>query len=395
MKIEFLRLKNFKAFKNVEIQDLPKMCIFVGANGTGKSTLLRVFDFLKDALTEDINVALTKFGGSRRFQEVRSRNTDGSIEIELKFREKENAPLITYLLAINEEDGHPVVEREVLKYRRGSKGQPWKFLDFTRGVGEAVTNEPDKVKEEKDLKREEQTLKSPDILAVKGLAQFKKFPAAMALGELISNWHISDFHIQRARPEQEAGYAEHLSKEGENLSLVTEYLFKRHKTVFDQIIEKLKKRVPGITKVDVKTTEEGRVLLRFQDGAFEYPFLARHVSDGTIKMFAYLVLLHDPKPHPLLCVEEPENQLYPELLLELAEEFREYASRGGQVFISTHSPDFLNAAELDEVFWLVKIKGYTEVRRASKDEQIKKYMSEGDQMGYLWKQGFFEGVDTK
>lgn len=395
MKIEFLRLKNFKAFKNVEIQDLPKMCIFVGANGTGKSTLLRVFDFLKDALTEDINVALTKFGGSRGFQEVRSRNTDGSIEIELKFREKENAPLITYLLAINEEDGHPVVEREVLKYRRGSKGQPWKFLDFTRGVGEAVTNEPDKVKEEKDLKREEQTLKSPDILAVKGLAQFKKFPAAMALGELISNWHISDFHIQRARPEQEAGYAEHLSKEGENLSLVTEYLFKRHKTVFDQIIEKLKKRVPGITKVDVKTTEEGRVLLRFQDGAFEDPFLARHVSDGTIKMFAYLVLLHDPKPHPLLCVEEPENQLYPELLLELAEEFREYASRGGQVFISTHSPDFLNAAELDEVFWLVKNKGYTEVRRASKDEQIKKYMSEGDQMGYLWKQGFFEGVDTK
>lgn len=395
MQIESLRLKHFRAFKDIAISGLPKMCIFVGANGTGKSTLLRVFDFLKYALTEDINVALTKFGGSRGFQEVRSRNADGPIEIELKFREKESGPLITYFLSIGEENGDPFVEREILKYRRGSKGQPWKFLDFSKGQGMAVTNEPEKVEVEKDLQREEQTLKSPGILAVKGLAQFKKFPAAMALGELISNWHISDFHIQRARPEQEAGYAEHLSKEGENLSLVTEYLFRRHKAVFDQIIEKLKKRVPGITKVDVKTTEEGRVLLRFQDGAFEDPFLARHVSDGTIKMFAYLVLLHDPKPHPLLCVEEPENQLYPKLLPELAEEFREYASRGGQVFISTHSPDFLNAAKLDEVFWLVKNKGYTEVRRASKDEQIKKYMSEGDQMGYLWKQGFFEGADTK
>jgi predicted ATPase len=288
-----------------------------------------------------------------------------------------------------------VIDREVLKYRRGSKGQPWHFLDFSRGSGSAVTNEPDKVSDETQLRREDHTLKAPEILAVKGLAQFERFPASKALGDLIENWHISDFHIQRARPEQEAGYAEHLSKEGENLSLVTEYLYKRHRPIFDRIIEKLKRRVPGISNVDAKTTEEGRVLLRFQDGAFEDPFLARHVSDGTIKMFAYLVLLFDPKPHPLLCVEEPENQLYPKLLAELAEEFRDYASRGGQVFVSTHSPDFLNAAQLDEVFWLVKDKGYTMVKRAREDKQISAYMADGDQMGYLWKQGFFEGAHPK
>lgn len=395
MKIETISLKNFKAFKNVHIRNIPKMCVFVGANGTGKSTLFSVFGFLKDALTENVHVALTKLGGSRGFQEVKSRDSNGPIEIELKFREKEDGPLVTYTLAINEKNGYPIVEREVLKYRRGSKGQPWKFLDFKNGEGKAVTNEPDQVKDEKELEREDQVLKSSDTLAVKGLAQFKKFPAAMALGELISNWHISDFHIQRARPEQEAGYAEHLSKEGENLSLVTEYLYKRHGKIFKEITKKLKKRVPGITKVDAKTTEEGRVLLRFQDGAFQDPFLARHVSDGTIKMFAYLILLYDPKPHPLLCVEEPENQLYPKLLWELAEEFREYASRGGQVFISTHSPDFLNAAQLEEVFWLVKESGYTSIRRASEDRQIKAYMQDGDKMGFLWKQGFFEGADPK
>ena len=395
MKIEAIRLKNFRAFKDVEIRNMPKMCVFIGANGTGKSTLFNVFSFLKDAMTEDVHVALAKLGGSRGFQEVRSRNTEGPIEIELKFRGETAGPLITYSLSINEKNGASVVEREVLKYRRGSKGQPWHFLDFRNGEGEAVTNEPDKVTAEEDLKRESQTLKSPDTLAVKGLAQFKKFPAAMELGDLISNWHLSDFHVQRARPEQEAGYAEHLSREGDNLSLVTEYLFKRHPETFDKIIAKLKARVPGISRVDAKTTEEGRVLLRFQDGAFEDPFLARYVSDGTIKMFAYLVLLHDPKAHPLLCVEEPENQLYPKLLLELAEEFREYAERGGQVFVSTHSPDFLNAVQTEEAFWLVKSKGYTEIKRASEDEQIRKYMEDGDQLGYLWKQGFFEGADPK
>jgi len=393
MHIETIRLKNFRAFRDIEMRGIPKMSIIVGANGTGKSTLFSVFGFLKDALNENVRVALTKLGGSRGFKEVRSRDSHGPIEIEIKFRETASDPRVTYLLSINEIDGQPVVEREILKYRRGSKGLPWHFLDFTNGEGYAVTNEPDTVSEETELKREKQTLKSPDTLAIKGLAQFKKFPAAVALGDLIGNWHISDFHIQRARPEQEAGYAEHLSKEGENLSLVMEYLYTQHRPIFDKVIDKLKKRVPGITKVDAKTTEEGRVLLRFQDGAFEDPFLARYVSDGTIKMFAYLVLLHDPKPHPLLCIEEPENQLYPKLLYELTEEFREYTNRGGQVFISTHSPDLLNAAKVDEVFWLIKDKGYTLINRASEDEQIKAYMDDGDQMGYLWKQGFFKGAD--
>lgn len=180
------------------------------------------------------------------------------------------------------------------------------------------------------LVRERQVLKRPDILAIKGLSQFERFPAVVALGNLIENWHLSDFHISRARPEQEAGYAEHLSREGDNLSLVVEYLYNNHRDVFDRILERLRARVPGITSVDAKTTEEGRVLLRFQDGAFEDPFLARFVSDGTIKMLAYLVLLHDPTPHPLLCVEEPENQLYPSLLWDLAEEFRAYAVQGGR-----------------------------------------------------------------
>ncbi|MBE0584990.1 MAG: AAA family ATPase [Desulfofustis sp.] len=395
MKIESIRLKNFKSFRDAELAELPNFCVIVGANGTGKSTIFQVFGFLRDAMTSNVNVALAKLGGSRGFREVRSRNSKGPIEIELKFRAGKESPLTTYFLQINEKHGKAVVEREILKYRRGSSGQPWHFLDFSRGKGTAVTNELETVKDVKELNREEQPLKSPDILAIKGLAQFERFPAVMALGNLIENWHISDFHISKARPEQEAGYAEHLSREGENLSLVIEYLYNNKKETFDKILSLLKMRVPGINQVESKTTEEGRVLLKFHDGAFEDPFLARYVSDGTIKMLAYLTLLYDPHPHPLLCVEEPENQLYPKLLWELAEEFRGYANRGGQVFVSTHSPDFLNATRLEEVFWLVKKDGYTQVRRAKENEQLATYMADGDQMGYLWEQGFFEGADPR
>jgi predicted ATPase len=399
MKIESLRLKNFRAFRDVELRDIPGFCVLIGANGTGKSTLFSVFGFLRDAMATNVTAALGRLGGSRGFQEVRSRDCSGPIEIELKIQVdlggSSSSKLVTYELVIDEENGRPVVEHEVLKYRRGSAGKPWHFIDFSRGEGEAVTNEMDSVTDERELKREPQNLKSPDILAIKGLAQFERFPAAVALGSLIENWHLSDFHINRARPEQEVGYAEHLSREGENLSLVIEYLKKQHPTVLEQILRRLSERVPGVTGVDSKVTEEGRVLLRFQDGSFQDPFLARYVSDGTIKMLAYLVLLLDPKPYPLLCVEEPENQLYPALLTELAEEFRAYAQRGGQVFVSTHSPDFLNAVELDEAYWLVKREGYTKVLRARDDTQLAAYINEGDKLGYLWRQGLVEGADPQ
>ena len=207
---------------------------------------------------------------------------------------------------------------------------------------------------------------------------------------MIENWHVSDFHIQDARPSQEAGVAEHLSQTGENLPLVTQFLYEHHQKLFTKILSKMSQRVPGVQDVQAEQTIDGRVVLKFQDGAFKDPFVARYVSDGTIKMFAYLVLLHDPQPHPLLCIEEPENQLYPTLLHELAEEFRSYAQRGGQVMVSTHSPDFLNAANLDEVFWLVKKQGYTEIHRAAESELLTNLTAEGDPLGHLWKQGLFE-----
>jgi len=395
MQIEQIRIKNFRAFREVVMKDIPRFAVIIGSNGSGKSTLFSVFGFLKDAMTANVTTALAKLGGGRGFQEVRSRDATGAIEIEIKFRPEPDKQLITYELNIAEENGKAVVAREVLKYRRGRRGQPWHFLNFSRGKGEAVTNEMDEVTDESALKREQQTLKSPDILAIKALAQFEQFPAAVALGDLIERWHVSDFHISRARPEQEVGHAEHLSREGENLAQVIEYLHTQHPEIFTEITQKLSARIPGIARVEAKQTEEGRILLKFTDGAFEDPFLARFVSDGTIKMLAYLTLLYDPAPHPLLCVEEPENQLHPRLLEELAEEFRAYAARGGQVLVSTHAPDFLNATNLEEVFWLQKTSGYTEIKRAEEDEQIKQYMQNGAKMGHLWTEGFFAGADPQ
>ena len=395
MRIESIRLKNYKAFRDATLKDIPTFLVVVGANGAGKTTLFDVFGFLHDCLKGNVRQALDTRG---RFKEVLSRDTDEDtilIEIQYRMLIAEVERLVTYSLEISERNNVPYVKREILRYKRGRYGSPFHFLDFSNGEGYAITNEEDFKKEDEELQREIQKV-SPDTLAIKGLGQFERFKAANAFRQLIESWHVSDFHISAARGRKEAsGEAEHLSESGDNLPLVAQRLFEQSPDTFRKILDTMARRVPGVSGVEPKLQDDGYLTLRFQDGSFKTPFLDRYVSDGTIKMFAYLVLLHDPKPHPLLCVEEPENQLYPKLMLELAEEFRQYANRGGQVLVSTHSPDFLNAVELDEVCWLVKTQGNTEIRRAKDDPQIAAYMADGDKMGYLWKQGFFEGADPQ
>jgi predicted ATPase len=397
MRIESIRLKNFKAFRDVHLRDIPAFFVVVGANGSGKSTLFDVFGFLHDCLTGNVRQALDKRG---RFREVLSRDCDPSkdkILIELKYRMEITGVerLVTYSLEIAEEAGVPVVEREVLRYKRGRYGSPFHFLDFSKGSGYAITNEENFKLLNEQLEDEKQQL-SPDMLAIKGVGQFERFKAASAFRRLIENWHVSDFHINAARGRKEpSGDIEHLSESGDNLPLVARHFHEQHPTVFQKILSTMALRVPGISSVEPLLLDDGYLTLRFKDGTFKTPFLDRYVSDGTIKMFAYLTLLHDPKPHPLLCVEEPENQLYPHLMEELAEEFRAYAKRGGQVFVSTHSPEFLNAMELDEVCWLVKLGGKTELHRAKDNTQVVAYMADGDKLGNLWTQGFFDGVDPR
>ncbi len=397
MGIETIRLKNFKTFRDAEMSNVPPLCIVVGANGTGKSTLFDAFGFLKDCLTFNVSRALQSRGG---FKEVASREQEnGQIRIELQFRlEIAGAErLVTYILAIASEKGRPVVEREILRYKRGPHGSPFHFLDFKRGSGYAVTNEEDFGKTEAELDREQLTLGSPDMLALKGLGQFQRFKAANAFRRTIENWRVSDFQIDMVRGSKDAaGCADHLSATGDNLQLVANRLFENHPDIFREIVSKMKERVPGLNAIVPEATVAGRLLLKFQDGSFKDPFVDKFVSDGTLKMFACLVQLYDPSPHSVLCVDAPETHVYPNLLRELAEDFRSHALRGGgQVFVATYSPDFINAARAEEVYWLTKENGRTKIERALDDPQIVEYMKQGDRMGNLWKQGFFAGADPE
>ena len=381
--IEFLEIKNYRMFRHVTLRDLQPMTVVIGANGTGKTTLLDIFTFLQDALLQNVSAAVAKRGG---FGQLISRGEHGPIEITVKFR-NDKRYLVTYKLQVVEREGHAIVAAELLKYRRGPHGKPWHFLDFKEGKGDAITNESAYVDDVTEAKRQEYTLEDSSILAIKGLGQFDQFKIASMFRSLIEKWYISDFHIEDARILPDTGYAENLSKRGDNIAQVTHYLCDRHPNAFSQVLQAMRQRVPGVKQVTAHSTEDGRLVLRFQDGNFDEPFNARFVSDGTIKMFAYLTLIHSPNIHPILAIEEPENYLYPKLIPELVDEFQQYANEGGQVFITTHSPDFLNEVELKEIICLSKVDGFTVAERPVDKQLVKNLVANGEVPGRLWKQG--------
>ncbi|MBQ3348916.1 MAG: AAA family ATPase [Thermoguttaceae bacterium] len=394
MRIESLEIHNYKVFKDVKIEKIPNFAVFVGKNGVGKTTLFDVFGFLHDCLQNNVRVALDRRGG---FDEVISRDQSDYIGFVIKFRPEKDEPLVTYELKIClNNKKRPVVKQERLRFRRGSRGKPWLVLDFSNGEGRAIDGEIKTFDDAKDIdSRPEQKLDSPDILAIKGLGQFRESTAIASLRRLIEQWQIFNFHIDEARERRPAADSSILSSTGDNLSQVAKYIRDNYPEEFSIILARMKERIPGVIQVTAEETVDHYIVLQFQDGAFKNPFSARYVSDGTMKMFTYLTLLYNPERYALLCIEEPENQLYPELLCILAEEFRSYSQKGGQVFVSTHSPDFLDAIEPRELFILTKKDGFTTVRFAANDENIVSLIQAGDKLGSLWNQRVLMAEDNQ
>jgi predicted ATPase len=379
-RIEYLRVENYRALKSVELKGLTPLTVLLGPNGSGKSTLFDVFNFLSECFQFGLRHAWDRRGRAR---ELKSRGQDGPIVIEIKYRERPRLPVITYHLALDERPKGLVVVEEWLQWRRGTTGAPFRFLEYREGQGRAASGE---MPDEQD-RRIETPLRSPDLIAVNTLGQFAEHPRVAALREFITDWYVSYLSIDDTRGQPEAGPQDRLSKSGDNLPNVVQYLKEQHPDRLDAIFEVLKRRVPRLEKVLAEPMPDGRLLLQIKDAPFDRPILSRFASDGTLKMLAYLTVLYDPEPPQFIGIEEPENFLHPRLLPELAEECRA-ATAHSQLLVTTHSPFFLNAIRQEEVRVLYRDEeGFTHAVRASDIQGISDFMKAGGSMGHLWLEG--------
>lgn len=430
--IEGIRIKNFRALRDVtlgrlwnqqHLAPLSPMTAVIGRNGAGKSSLFDAFGFLADCLKSGVEEACDSRGRGG-FERIRSKQQSGPIEFEIYYKQEKGARPITYELAIDvDRQRRPYVLRERLRQRRqGQKrGWPFSFLMLQKGQGLAwkgttEAKEFDEEVEQMDIPRqlrfvlenltEAETAETERIelddtrrLGIATLGSLKQHPRIAAFRRFIEGWYLSYFTPDAARSLPLAGPQRRLSVHGDNLGNVVQFMEREHPRQFQSILTKIAARIPGIKSIDTESTKDGRLLLRFNDRAFTDPFYAQQMSDGTLKMFAYLLLLEDPTPPPFLCIEEPENGLYHRLLETLAVEFRKHATgkKGrSQVFVTTHQPYFVDALQPEEV-WILKkgATGFAEAMRASDDPVVVEMVKQGLPLGSLWYSQYLDNSDTE
>ena len=382
-RIESLKVQNYRALHNLELKNLTPLTVFLGPNGSGKSTIFDVFAFLSECFTESLRKAWDRRG---RFRELRTRDTEGCIIIELKYRETSASPLITYHLAIDEENNRPFIAEEWLHWRRGQYGQPFRFLHLKKGEGQVISGESPNEGSERITEK----LESSEFLAVNTLGQFAKHPRLSALRRFITGWYLSYLTADHTRSLTEAGAQERLSPTGDNLPNVIQYLKEQHPQRLEEILKTLSVRIPRLEKVEASIMQDGRLLLEIKDAPFSHPILAKFASDGTLKLLAYLIVLFDPNPPQLVGIEEPENHLHPRLLPQLAEECRS-ASANTQLMVTTHSPFFVDSLRPEELWVLYRDeKGFTQAKRTADMQGVKQFMEHGALLGSLWMEDFFD-----
>jgi predicted ATPase len=394
--LEGIRIENYRALKRVELgqlsssgdEPLPRVMAVIGPIGAGKSTLLDALGFLGDALADGVEAACDRphRGG---FERLRSKGSDGPIKFEIRYRESERARPVQYSLHIGaDRHGRPQVQFEELKQSR--KGQPrvgtlFAFLKLTEGRGLVWSGES--TAEAEGSEKVDVRMSDRRVLGIATLGTLADHPRIAAFRSFLSGWYLSYFVPQLARSQPMAGADPHLDRTGENLAKYLRFISRERPQAFRLMLERIALKVPGIVKIVPREAPDRRLLLEFHAAGFEEPFYQEDMSDGTLKMLAYMLLMEDPAAPPLIGIEEPENGLHHRLLASLAEEFKAFASapKGPQVLITTHSPHFVDALTPHEVWVLEKGgDGFSQLRRAADIAGVPELYAEGLPMGSLW-----------
>ena len=423
--IEGISINNYRVLKDVTLgnlryalddQPLTPITAVIGKNGTGKSSLFDAFGFLADCLKLGVEEACDTRGRGG-FDHICSQGGDDLIGFAVCYRENPRSQRITYLLGIAKDDsGRPHALYEVLHQQAEEQGSGM-FLFMYEGEGLAWKgNTQGKWIDGKELKgpieralftwiskeligEEESETEHVEIqdkrkLSIATLGALKQHPRIASFRQFIEGWYLSYFTPDAARGLPLAGPQKHLNVHGDNLGNVVQFMEREHPDRFKDVLALIAGKVPGIDRIDTQKSPDGRLLLRFNDKGFADPFYAQQMSDGTLKIFAYLLMLNDPSPPPFICIEEPENGLYHKLLEVLAAEFRNRATGEKdtpQIFVTTHQPYLVDALRPDEVWILEKGgDGFAAISRASDDETVKAMADEGLPLGGLWYSDYFD-----
>jgi len=405
-RIAGIRIRNYGSLKDIKMgkllsdkdgKELTNINAIIGQSGTGKSTLADAFGFLADCLDKGVETACD-LNGRGGYDKLVSQGTNEPIEFEIYYRETSNESPITYELSIGlDKTNRPIVEKERLRQRRANERYGWPlsflYLEYGKGYAFKGTNSGFFEEEDKEIgDKVEVELADPRQLGVVTLGELREHPRIVKFKNFLKNWYLCYFNPSSAREIPNAGPQKYLNRLGNNLNNVAEYLYREDPKDFTRVLSNIQSKLEGIRAIKPVKLQNGQLVLEFLENGFSEPFYSQKMSDGTLKLFAYYLLLYEKDARPLVFIEEPENGLYHKYLADLALQMKN-SIKGGyskQLFITTHSPFFVNALSPEEVWVLEKQKnGFSTISRAAEFIHVKQLSEEGVELGDLWYSDYF------
>ena len=372
MKVSRISVKNFKSFEQLNLDGFQEFSVLIGQNGVGKSNLMSVFSFLSDCVTTgDINTAVERIGISRLCY---NGNSTVPTEIAVTFRD-DALNTAQYLLKIGYKQGKAILEDEQLIVSETVDGvvKNHHELHNKRGVCKLgdVTEQ----------------IKETDI-ALSIFGRLPKYKETVAVYNFLKGVRTVNFALTALRSDSSIDDMQ-LSHLGHNLKSVALEMQNVFPMQFESVVEHMECAM-GITKILLQKLPTGNITLSFVQGT--KTISEAEISDGTLSLFAYYVLLEHPLNSSILCIEEPERNISHTCLVQLAEVMRIKAkTENAQILVTSHSSEFISALKLNEVFYVSTTDSGTSVTALRGNMELKSHLKDIP-LGELYTTGFIEAV---
>lgn len=385
MLIRSIRLNNFLSFgEDAETIELGPLNVIIGPNGSGKSNLLESFELLRNA-PDQLLKPIREGGGVRDWLWKGAKSTP-TASLDVIVNNPKGPQALRYRLAFTEVGQRFEIVDERIEHEHPDSGYEKPYFFYRFNSGRPMLN----------VKGKDRTLQQEDVDIEKSILSQRRdpdqYPEITYLGQAFSKirlyreWSFGRYTAPRL-PQKADLPNDMLEPDASNLGLVLNRLCE-DPTVKARLLKALRALYDGIDDYHVRI-EGGTVQVFFHEGRFNMP--ATRLSDGTLRYLCLLAILCHPNPPPLVCIEEPELGLHPDILPTLAELLKE-ASERCQLIVTTHSDVLVDAMtdSPESIFITEKHEGSTTLRQL--DVKKLKPWLEKYRLGELWTRGDLGGT---
>lgn len=366
MKLSSVRIRHYKSLDDVNIDFSDRVTVLVGPNAAGKSNIVDALRFVRDAVSFDLEHAISSRGGISRVRQY-SKTKPYKLSLQFKFlqdisetdsRSAEYEFSIESLTASNY-----AVDHEQASYfesvRPGGLPKAASFARDRQGVTRT-----------KDEAQEKSTRVALDQLALRRIWT-GTLPAGWILDHFIRDWRFSSIYPNRLREPSTPDKDTVLSEDGRNWASIIKALRRtvRGRQALERIREALRIVVPTFEEVSVASVgsylvPNFRFSLKGNDSVVFDPV---QLSDGTLRVFGILLALYQVPAPKFLVIEEPEQTVHPGVLAVLADAFLE-VSEVTQIVVTTHSPNLVDHFQPTDIRVVTLEQGSTSVANLKKSQ---------------------------